>query len=72
METKLTLSDKIIEAGDVPIYVEVIEVEDIKQFIKELKKELPNELRWELNNEVFLIHKIIDKLLGDELTNDRL
>ena len=61
-----TLSDKIIQA---PFSGKLLDVEDVKEFIKELKEQTYTKLNGINNNLDWYdeLDKIINKLVGDKL-----
>ena len=61
MKKQESLSDKIIDGKDKSIrYSDIVRLEDIKEFIKRLKKEFGRTDHY--------THTIIDKLAGEKLT----
>ena len=61
-----TLSDMINEGN--PKYNDYILVEEIEDFIKKLKEELPKATICTYSENIYKIHEIIDKLSVSKLT----
>ncbi|MBU0976864.1 MAG: hypothetical protein KKD18_00425 [Nanoarchaeota archaeon] len=71
---EFNLSDKIQEdlyigepEGKDKFNVEILRLEDVKEFIRLLKEELPKATICTYSEKIYKIHEIIDKLAGDKL-----
>lgn len=70
MTEQFNLSDKVNQYGyndDGTPDSDILEVDDVKEFIKKLKEEIDNLLAFESNKKI-VANQIIDKLAGERLT----
>ena len=70
MTEQFNLSDRVNQYGyndDGTPDSDILEVDDVKEFIKKLKEEIDNLLVFE-NNKKIVANQIIDKLAGERLT----